>query len=88
MQIKAFSNLFTMDFHANLPPAVVDTRRNNLHEIDTRTSRYTSHRKKESRGWKPSKHQMHMNCQKGHQQNRGMAHRLGDARVAQAARAK
>ncbi len=53
-----------------------------MHELDNRQSRYVAHKKKERKGWKKSKHDMHMNQQKAHMQNRGSAHRLGDARYA------
>lgn len=82
MQIRAgLSQILNMNFAAP-PQAVARAQRHPVHEMDNRTSRHVAHVKKEKEGWKMSKHDMHMNRQKKQMQNRGSAHKLGDARAA------
>lgn len=45
-----------------------------------------NHAKKEKRGWKPSKRDLHIRArQRGHMQNRGDSYKFGDAKAAKAA---
>jgi hypothetical protein len=81
MQIRTgIAQMLNMNF--TVPPTQGTMTTKAMHEMDNRTSRHVAHRKKEKPGWKQSKHDMHMNRQKCHMQNRGSAHRLGDARAA------
>jgi len=81
MQIHGLSHILNISTpHPNETLAVKEQ----MYEIDSRSSRHISHVRKEKGGWKPCKHDVQKTRQKAHIQNRGMTHRLGDARVASA----
>mmetsp|Transcript_9511 Transcript_9511/g.17888 ORF Transcript_9511/g.17888 Transcript_9511/m.17888 type:complete len:87 (+) Transcript_9511:106-366(+) len=85
MQIRALSHILNNLSNPTNTQYVI-TRPSEIHEIDTRTSRRLNHVKKERRGWKPSKHDLHVRArQKGHLQNRGDSYKFGDAKAAKAA---
>lgn len=83
MQIRGLSQILS---NITTPhPSQTLAPKDQMFEIDNRTSRHMEHAKKEKHGWKPSKHDLHTRSrQRGHMQNRGASHRLGDARAAKA----
>ena len=85
MQIRALSHILN-SLSTPHTQYVIARGPSEIHEIDTRTSRRLNHAKKEKRGWKPSKHDLHVRArQKGHLQNRGDSYKFGDAKAAMAA---
>ena len=83
MQIRGLSQILSSITTPH--PTQTLAPKDQMFEIDNRTSRHMEHTKKEKRGWKPNKHDLHTRSrQRGHMQNRGVSHRLGDARAAKA----
>jgi hypothetical protein len=83
MQIRALSHILNNITTPHTQYSIA--RPSEMYEIDTRSSRRLNHAKKEKRGWKPNKHDLHVRArQKGHIQNRGDSYKFGDAKAAKA----